>query len=287
MEGDEEEQARAGAAAYEANENDEEADDQQVVVDGDDSGGGSASSDNDDMSVESMRNEPQYENYNIIPFKILVTKLEALWRLTKGIIKQKKSKQEQLETLMPKAQIAKMEGHSAYPLIRLLDPKMDTKRKLMVKSKRIANMYSHALGLSKNNKLYNMLDKETDPQVMVAGGAPAVIAGDISRVVEFAIYQLSFSNYKEYYSGDMRKMPLGNTKITIGEINSLIDEIQDIFNPGGKHSASNHDWENNNNRGNNRISEASLTSKSGNWVRKLINRGFVSRMYLILVWILS
>lgn len=232
------------------------------------------SADDENGSVGSKQNEPVYEAYNNLKFLRVCAVLESNYRASKGLIRGRTvTRQERLNLLMkPEFLKTKFKGQSAYPYLRLFLPDDDSARKFAIKDRKILGMYAEALGLSKTNLPYKMMASFQNPEVLRQDPnfpQNTGIVGDLSRVVEYVMYSTSYSSkYPEYYTSDKRgAMPDGNKKITVGEVNDLLDELAKINSPSS--SATNHDW----NRGG-ASRAATLHKKNGEWVQKLMKKGF-------------
>ena len=106
-----------------------------------------------------------------------------------------------------------MDGHlkecSIYPLLRLILPDCDVARgHLGMKEKSIANAWAAAMGFSKDSKSYKKLVKFMDPQY---AGLTAV--GDLSLCVKEVVAE---------------RYPMSGSKLNVGQINELLDELQRI-----------------------------------------------------------
>jgi DNA ligase-4 len=101
-----------------------------------------------------------------------------------------------------------MEGHSIFPLVRLLVPNCDRERpSYSIKEKTLANLFCEAAGLPPKSEGAIALTKFNNPQCVPAGLSSAV--GDFPGVLEGILRTRGYSG--------------GNLKL--GDINQLLDDL--------------------------------------------------------------
>ena len=122
----------------------------------------------------------------------------------------KQRREQLLEYLLPRKLLDEhLKECSIYPLLRLILPDCDVARgHLGMKEKSIANAWAAAMGFSKDSKPYKKLVKFMDPQY-----AGHTATGDLSLCVKEVVAD---------------RYPMSGSKLTVGQMNRLLDELQMI-----------------------------------------------------------
>ena len=153
--------------------------------------------------------EPDYATADALPFPTLVKRFETLWAQKKRM-GNKQRREQLLEYLLPRKLLDEhLKECSIYPLLRLILPDCDVARgHLGMKEKSIANAWAAAMGFSKESKPYKKLVKFMDPQY-----AGHTATGDLSLCVKEVVAE---------------RYPMSGSKLTVGQMNRLLDELQMI-----------------------------------------------------------
>jgi len=158
--------------------------------------------------------EPDYSRANKIPFRKLCETFERVWSFKKKKASRRKtSKDEILETLLPKSLLEYLKGGSPFPFLRLMVPDLDTLRPhLGMKELSIGKIWGQAIGLTQMSGDYKKITKFTDP--IIAG---PTACGDLSM----AVFEVMLKRFPEYNKNNTKK----KCKVTIEEMNDLLDEL--------------------------------------------------------------
>ena len=153
--------------------------------------------------------EPDYATANALPFPTLVKRFETLWAQRKRM-GNRQPREQLLEYLLPRKLLDEhLRECSIYPLLRLVLPDCDVARgHLGMKEKSIANAWAAAMGFSRESKPYKKLVKFMDPQY-----AGHTATGDLSLCVKEVVAE---------------RYPMSGSKLTVGQMNQLLDELQMI-----------------------------------------------------------
>lgn len=198
--------------------------------------------------------EPNYTAANALPFPTLVKRFETIWQQKKKVAN-KQSKDELLNYLLPRKMLDEhLDGCSPFPLFRLIMPDIDTMRPTMgMKEKKIANTWTAAMGLSKESPSYRKLHRFMDPAYAGHTGT-----GDLSVCVKEVVEE---------------RFPSRGSKLTVGDINKLLDELKDITNSasnrgGGRGASAAHGWRQAGEDGNAEGTTAPTSGRSENKTKK-------------------
>lgn len=179
----------------------------------------------DPVSITYQPPEPPYDKVNKLRFYQLCERLELCWvqQKRKGNAKRKKATKDQLlNCLLPPTLKAHIGDNSPYPLLRLIVPDRDSGRPHTgMKEKVIANTWGEALGLADNSEDMVKLKCYTDPDR--AGANAADLSLLIQEVVKKRTLQRSSSS-----SQQGRKKKASGSKVTIGEMNAILDELASL-----------------------------------------------------------
>ena len=153
--------------------------------------------------------DPDYATANALPFPTLVKRFDTLWSQRKRL-GNRQPREQLLEYLLPRTLL---DGHlaecSIYPLLRLILPDCDVARgHLGMKEKSIANAWAAAMHLSKDSRGHKKLVKFMDPQY-----AGHTATGDLSLCVKEVVAE---------------RFNCRGSKISVGQMNLLLDELQQI-----------------------------------------------------------
>jgi len=163
--------------------------------------------------------DPDCTAANALPFPTLVKRFETIWQQKKKVAN-KQSKDELLNYLLPRKMLDEhLAGFSLFPLFRLIMPDIDTMRPNMgMKEKKIASTWSAAMGLSKESAAYRKLHRFMDPAYAGHTGT-----GDLSICVKEVVEE---------------RFPSTGSKLTVGDVNKLLDELKDITNSASNRAGS-------------------------------------------------
>jgi ATP-dependent DNA ligase len=218
--------------------------------------------DANDRNDDQTNTDPDDSKINSLLFAPCCIKLERVLRnkMEKQAKKRWKEK-ERLEILLPKAMLQSLNGQTIYPYVRLLMPEQDSHRQYAMQERKVAEMYCNALGFAKKSTNYEMLYQFQDPLK-----APAGCAGDISLVVEHILKM---------------RIPGEYSKVTIGKINELLDEMNNLrahSNRGKAHH--NHQWRESQSQdvaaatsSSKESSRPTLSQLRSKWLQKVMNKG--------------
>ena len=193
------------------------------------------SNDNQDESDGDDENfykppEPDYSQANKLPFRSLCQRFEQVWSLKKKrniSHRNQATKDDIMQSLLPKSIISYLKGGSPFPFLRLMVPDLDTIRPYLgMKENSLGKIWAEAIGLGPNSGDYMKLIKFTDP--IIAG---PIACGDLSM----AVYEVMCKRFPEYIHQQQPKQQ-GQTPInakakknhkgiTIGKINELLDQL--------------------------------------------------------------
>ena len=121
---------------------------------------------------------------------------------------QKKSKKTKVERLLPDQLLSILQGHSPFPLIRLIVPNCDRERPTYsIKEKVLAKLFCKAVGIEEKSEAGVALVKFNNPQFVPPGLNPCV--GDFPGVLE----------------GILKTRGFHGGKMTIGEVNARLNEL--------------------------------------------------------------
>jgi len=168
--------------------------------------------------------EPSYSRANSLKFHTLVKRFDIVWAQRKRASSsnrniKKASKEDLLAHLLPKELMKYLRGGSPFPVLRLMMPDKDNVRPHSgMKEKMIASVWGDAIGLNKNSPDYLKLTNYNDP--MYAG---PTACGDLS----LAIFEVIHKRHPSSSHGSIGTRNNGSN-VTIGEINSLLDELAAI-----------------------------------------------------------
>lgn len=225
--------------------------------------------------------EPDCSKANLLPFAILCKRLEFLWK-ERSNRSNKRSKDVLLQYLLPSSLHKYLAGGSPFPLFRLIMPEIDTSRPHSgMKEKLIATSWAEALGMlliiclsldsfisnanqsnsgtmhnfigfNKGSSPYLKLTHYTDPTI-----AGMKAAGDLSVALKEVLEE---------------RFPYPPSKMTVGQINDLLDELANIRKPNNKAPPSSHTWRSsdNNNTPNKKQKKGYTKREQVRWVEKLI-----------------
>jgi DNA ligase N terminus len=187
-----------------------------------DAGGDESDVVDDEGSTLAPPQEPSFSAANSYPFGRLVKRLEEVWNITFNTKKgEQPSLTDRLKWLMPPKEIAKFKTatnppQSIYPIYRLLLPEIDT-RQVFLKEAKIAAMYIAYYSLGKTHPDARKLENFNDPHYVRDG------VGDFSLVLKSVL--------------ESRLPSSSKTKLTVGNVNELLDELATIGRRGSNWAA--------------------------------------------------
>ncbi|KAG7366607.1 ATP dependent DNA ligase domain containing protein [Nitzschia inconspicua] len=205
--------------------------------------------------------EPMDSKINSLSFASCCKRLEYVFRkkMEKKASKRLKER-ERLEVILPKAMLRDLGGQTIYPYLRLLLPEQDSLRQYAMQDRKVAEMYCNALGFAKKSTNYEMMYDFTNPSKVPEG-----CAGDLSLVVEHIL---------------KLRIPKEDSKITIGKINELLDEMNNLraySNRGRAHH--NHQWRESQSQdvaavvASKESNKPSLSQLRSRWLQKVMSKG--------------
>ncbi|KAL3903017.1 MAG: hypothetical protein SGILL_010609, partial [Bacillariaceae sp.] len=236
--------------------------------------------------------EPDDSKMSALKFASACVKMEKVWRNKRGETRDRWNNDRRKEELLPKAVIQEChsEGQTLYPFVRLLLTEQDSHRQFRMKDKFLADgkwggvqncmmpsccccdglltgsilllyhfsAYCSALGFAKGSKNYEMLRQYQDPSKMAKDG----LAGDLSLVVEFILQQ---------------RISKERSKVTIGEMNELLDELADLRGYKSRGRAHhNHGWQASQSQHQQPVEKKKpppVADLRGKWLKKVLNKG--------------
>jgi hypothetical protein len=175
-----------------------------------------------DDPVAVKAKEPSYKNANAIPFFFVCKKMEHLWQMrgkTGKKVKYKPNEEQKLLFFLPPKlmqSLAKPKSddqtpESIFPLFRLLMPAQDASRSVMMKERLLAKIYGDAFGMKPGTGDRKKLEIFWDKGVTGEQGV-----GDFSVVLQKVIEKRVIW------------VPNEGSKLTVGEINALLDELASL-----------------------------------------------------------